>query len=230
MPPSGISTTSSDASSSGDSAKSLSSPSWWIAGSVAAGVGLGAWALRRRGFKLGSMFRPRRSAVDDIQPHHAWSDDRKYRLITLRSNGLKVLLIHDRETEKGSASMSVHVGHFSDPDDRPGLAHFCEHMLFLGTEKYPEEAEYKRYLAEYGGRSNASTSTEGTTFQFDVVADHLEGALDRFSQFFTAPLFTESCTSRKSTPSIQNFNSSTMMMGEECGSFSRACRRAEILE
>ena len=41
MPPSGISTTSSDASSSGDSAKSLSSPSWWIAGSVAAGVGLG---------------------------------------------------------------------------------------------------------------------------------------------------------------------------------------------
>ena len=165
-----------------------------------------------------------------FQPHHAWSDDRKYRLITLRSNGLKVLLIHDRETEKGSASMSVHVGHFSDPDDRPGLAHFCEHMLFLGTEKYPEEAEYKRYLAEYGGRSNASTSTEGTTFQFDVVADHLEGALDRFSQFFTAPLFTESCTSRKSTPSIQNFNSSTMMMGEECGSFSRACRRAEILE
>jgi len=30
-------------------------------------------------------------------------------------------------------------GYFSDPEDVPGLAHFCEHMLFLGTEPFPEE-------------------------------------------------------------------------------------------
>ena len=29
----------------------------------------------------------------------------------------------------------THTGHLSDPDDIPGLAHLCEHMLFLGTEK-----------------------------------------------------------------------------------------------
>ena len=40
--------------------------------------------------------------------------------------------------------MDVNVGQFSDPVDVPGLAHFCEHMLFLGTEKYPNENEYVR--------------------------------------------------------------------------------------
>ena len=31
-------------------------------------------------------------------------------------------------------------------------------MLFLGTEKYPDEASYKKFLGEHGGRSNASTA------------------------------------------------------------------------
>ena len=31
-----------------------------------------------------------------------------------------------------------------DPHDLPGLAHFCEHMLFMGNEKYPGEAVYKK--------------------------------------------------------------------------------------
>ncbi len=39
----------------------------------------------------------------------------------------------------------------SDPDDFPGLAHFCEHMLFLGTERYPGENDYTSYLSEHGG-------------------------------------------------------------------------------
>ncbi len=31
----------------------------------------------------------------------------------------------------------------SDPEDIDGLAHFCEHMLFYSSEKYPEEDEYR---------------------------------------------------------------------------------------
>lgn len=67
----------------------------------------------------------------------------------------------------------------SDPKHIPGLAHFCEHMLFLGTEKYPEENEYTKFLSEHGGSSNASTTTEHTNFYFDIVPEHLPGALDR---------------------------------------------------
>lgn len=67
----------------------------------------------------------------------------------------------------------------SDPKELPGLAHFCEHMLFLGTEKYPLENEYSKYLSEHGGSSNASTSAEDTNYYFEIVPEHLPGALDR---------------------------------------------------
>ncbi|CAG8722722.1 4788_t:CDS:2, partial [Scutellospora calospora] len=64
-----------------------------------------------------------------------------YRLIRL-NNELEALLVHDSTTDKSSAAMDVHVGNLLDPDDLLGLAHFCEHLLFMGTEKYPKENEY----------------------------------------------------------------------------------------
>lgn len=59
-------------------------------------------------------------------------------MVTL-SNGLTALLVHDPDTDKAAAGMDVHVGHFSDPAELPGLAHFLEHMLFLGTEKVRDD-------------------------------------------------------------------------------------------
>ena len=93
--------------------------------------------------------------------------------------------------------MDVAVGHMVDPPALPGLAHFCEHMLFLGTEKYPDENEYSKYLSQHGGGSNAYTSGDHTNYYFDVSPAHLEGALDRFAQFFLAPLFTATATDRE---------------------------------
>lgn len=47
-------------------------------------------------------------------------------------------------------------------DEWPGLAHFAEHGLFLGSRKYPAENEYNEYLSANGGTSNASTSLDET--------------------------------------------------------------------
>jgi len=123
-------------------------------------------------------------------------DTRHYRALTL-TNQLRALLISDPECDKAAAAMDVRVGHLSDPDDIPGLAHFHEHMLFLGTEKYPEESNYTSFLQQHGGSSNAYTSTESTNFYFEVQHQHLEGALDRFAQFFISPLFTADATDRE---------------------------------
>ena len=65
-------------------------------------------------------------------------DDRKYETFELPGNGLRVLLCSDPSLSMAAAAMDVHVGATSDPDAVPGLAHFTEHMLFLGTELYPE--------------------------------------------------------------------------------------------
>ncbi|KLO18632.1 hypothetical protein SCHPADRAFT_925084 [Schizopora paradoxa] len=127
------------------------------------------------------------------KPH---SDHKEYRLIKL-SNGLEVMLVHDAKSDKAAACMNLNVGGCHDPVDRPGLAHFCEHMLFLGTEKFPEENEYKKYIEKNNGTWNAFTNMSNTCYQFSVAADALEGALDRFSAFFYCPLFTPSATARE---------------------------------
>jgi len=124
------------------------------------------------------------------------NDDRSYRYLEL-SNHLQVLLISDPNTEKSAAALDVNVGSGEDPQTRPGLAHFLEHMLFLGTKKYPKAGEYQEYINAHSGSNNAYTSLEHTNFHFDIDPQYLDPALDRFAQFFIAPLLDESYVSRE---------------------------------
>lgn len=82
-------------------------------------------------------------------------------------------------TDVSNHVFSLLSGSLSDPPNIAGLSHFCEHMLFLGTKKYPKENEYSQFLSEHAGSSNAFTSGEHTNYYFDVCHEHLEGALDR---------------------------------------------------
>ena len=69
------------------------------------------------------------------------SDNRAYKYLKLE-NGLRVLLVSDPESDKSAASLGVKVGSALDPVPLYGTAHFLEHMLFMGTGKYPDENEY----------------------------------------------------------------------------------------
>jgi insulysin len=124
----------------------------------------------------------------EIAVNRSPADDRRYRYLKLE-NGLRVLLVSDVASDKSAAALSVGVGSFDNPADRAGLAHFLEHMLFLGTEKYPVAAEYQAFISSHGGSHNAYTSLEQTNFFFDIEPASLDGALDRFAQFFIAPKF-----------------------------------------
>jgi len=123
-------------------------------------------------------------------------DLRQYRAVTL-PNGLQALLVSDPSADRAAGALAVRVGYFSDPEDLPGLAHFCEHMLFLGTKKYPDESSFEGFLAKNGGSSNAFTDKEQTCYFFDVSPTAFAEATDRFSQFFVAPLFTPSAVGRE---------------------------------
>ena len=116
------------------------------------------------------------------------NDERQYRYLQL-DNKMKVLLVSDARAEKSAASLNVYVGSFQNPIEREGLAHFLEHMLFLGTDKYPEAGEYQAYISEHGGQHNAYTSLEQTNYFFNVDSAYLLDTLDRFAQFFVAPRF-----------------------------------------
>ena len=94
------------------------------------------------------------------------TDQRRYRLVSL-SNGLRALLVSDDMAETAAAALDVHVGYASDPFDRPGVAHFSEHMLLLGNKQYPTEGAFGEYVQRRGGartptrpwRTRATTST-----------------------------------------------------------------------
>ncbi|QBF84099.1 insulinase family protein [Shewanella maritima] len=116
------------------------------------------------------------------------NDHRQYQYLTL-DNQLRVLLVEDKQATQAAASMAVGVGHFDDPIERPGMAHFLEHMLFLGTEKFPDAGEYHAFINQHGGNNNAWTGTEHTNFFYSINANVFEESLDRFSQFFIAPKF-----------------------------------------
>jgi insulysin len=112
-------------------------------------------------------------------------------------NGLEAYLISDPNTDLSGAALSVSVGSWEDPKENPGLAHFTEHMLFLGTKKFPNESEYDRYITEHGGIGNAFTSNDSTSYLFTINNDAFDEALERFSSFFKEPLFNPSGVGRE---------------------------------
>ncbi|XP_013911896.1 PREDICTED: nardilysin [Thamnophis sirtalis] len=101
-------------------------------------------------------------------------------------------------TEKQSAAaLCIGVGSFSDPNELPGLAHFLEHMVFMGSSKYPDENGFDAFLKKHGGSDNASTDCERTIFQFDVQRKYFKEALDRWAQFFIHPLMIRDAIDRE---------------------------------
>ncbi|MEX2474401.1 insulinase family protein [Marinobacter sp.] len=130
------------------------------------------------------------------EPVKSPNDKNSYRYLDL-DNGLRVLLVSSPGSDKAAASMNVAVGSGDDPANREGLSHFLEHMLFLGTEQYPDPGEYQQFIKSHGGSHNAFTAFQDTNYFFDIQADHLDDALDRFAQQFSAPLFTPDLVDRE---------------------------------
>jgi len=118
------------------------------------------------------------------------ADRRIYQHLVL-PNGLEVINIQDNQSTQMAFAMAVRAGSFDNPVELPGLAHFCEHMLFLGTEKYPEPSGFDSFLQQYGGASNAYTASEVTVYFASASHRALAEGLDRFGDFFRAPLFKQ---------------------------------------
>ncbi|HSG52526.1 MAG TPA: insulinase family protein [Rheinheimera sp.] len=116
------------------------------------------------------------------------NDSNQYRYLKL-NNGLAVVLVQQDDAEKSAAALTVNVGHFDDPINREGLAHFLEHMLFLGSGKYPKAGDYQQFINHHGGSHNAWTGTEHSSFFFDIDTNFFADALDRFADMFCQPLF-----------------------------------------
>lgn len=125
-------------------------------------------------------------------------------------NKLKYTIIYDKNSDTSNVVMSVRTGSLYEPIEYMGLAHFLEHMLFMGSNKYKEEDYFSAKLKELGGSSNAYTDNYQTVYFFNVLSNNLDKIIDIFSRFFIDPLFDINSVSREinavNSEHLKNYN------------------------
>ncbi|BEO67613.1 protease III [Serratia marcescens] len=114
-------------------------------------------------------------------------DPRQYEAIKL-ANGMTVLLVSDAQAPKSLAALALPVGSLEDPNSQLGLAHYLEHMVLMGSKRYPEPENLSEFLKKHGGSHNASTASYRTAFYLEVENDALEPAVDRMADAIAEPL------------------------------------------
>jgi zinc protease len=105
-------------------------------------------------------------------------------------NGLEVVVIPDRRTPVVTHMIWYKVGSADEVAGKSGLAHFLEHLLFKGTEKYPA-AMFSQKVASIGGQENAFTSSDYTGYYQRVPREHLATAMAFESDRMTGLVLTD---------------------------------------
>jgi insulysin len=122
------------------------------------------------------------------------NDKRQYEYLKLQNN-LQCLIISDDTDSMCGACLNVNVGSVNEKIE--GLAHFLEHMVFMGSEKYPDSNDFMSSINKNGGSTNAYTSDTDTNYHFTISPSEFMLTLDKFAQFFTHPLLKEEYVNRE---------------------------------
>src|SRR5690606_21925814 len=99
-------------------------------------------------------------------------------------NGLQIIVIPTPSEGLISYRTVVRTGARDEYEKgATGFAHFFEHMMFRGTEKYPAD-KYNEIVTRMGASANAYTSTDVTVYEFDVASDDLPTVVEIESDRF----------------------------------------------
>ena len=98
-------------------------------------------------------------------------------LATTLDNGLRVLLLEDHRSPIVSLQVWYRVGSRNEQRGATGLAHFLEHMMFKGTAAHPR-GEFAELVERNGGRNNAFTTQDVTSYYVNIASDRVDLVLD----------------------------------------------------
>ncbi|MCU0725206.1 MAG: insulinase family protein [Planctomycetes bacterium] len=96
---------------------------------------------------------------------------------TVLANGLRVLTLERHNAPVVAVQIFYRVGSADEGPGETGLAHFLEHLMFKGTDRYARGA-IDRITLELGGSNNAATSKDWTQYWFSLASDRFETALE----------------------------------------------------
>ena len=93
-------------------------------------------------------------------------------------NGLTYYIRHNTEpANRATLMLVVNAGSLQEDDDQLGVAHFLEHMIFNGTERFPKQAladYFESVGISFGRDVNAYTSYEETVYFLEFPTDDEE--------------------------------------------------------
>ncbi|HPH78814.1 MAG TPA: pitrilysin family protein [bacterium] len=101
----------------------------------------------------------------------------EYKIKKLK-NGMKVLLVPNKNVDSVDVSVFFRVGSRCEEPQLSGISHFLEHMFFKGTKKRPETKMISEAVDGVGGDMNAFTSYEYTGYYIKVASTNVEVAVD----------------------------------------------------
>lgn len=110
---------------------------------------------------------------------------------TTLPNGLRLITVPMPSAHSVSVSVFLKAGSRLEEEPVNGLAHFLEHMVFKGTQKYPNQKEISEAVEGVGGILNAYTSEEEVCFWVKVTKDYFERGLEVLSELCCSPLIEE---------------------------------------
>lgn len=87
-------------------------------------------------------------------------------------NGLRLLVQEDHRSAAVTSQLWYKVGSSYEPAGLSGISHALEHMMFKGTEKYPE-GEFQKLISQKGGQQNAFTGRDYTVYFANIAAQEL---------------------------------------------------------
>ena len=120
------------------------------------------------------------------------------RVLTLENGLIVYLRQNDRPGKSTQMRLAINAGSGLEQPDQSGVAHFLEHMLFNGTEQFPNNElidVLRTFGMEFGADVNAYTSYDETVYELTVPTDdpdNLGTGLDVLAQWLTAATLDES--------------------------------------
>jgi zinc protease len=93
------------------------------------------------------------------------------------ANGLQVVVIEDHRVPVVTHMVWYRAGAAEDPWGTSGIAHFLEHLMFKSTGKL-KSGEFSRTITRLGGRDNATTTHDSTSYYQRVAKEHLRAVME----------------------------------------------------
>lgn len=160
------------------------------------------------------------------------------------ANGAELRVQQQPWAQQVGLCLRVAAGSHDEPAAYPGLAHFLEHLLFLGSRDYPGDQGLMAFVQRHGGLVNASTQGRHTDFVCELPVELLQPALIRLLDMLCQPLLEfdaqlrerevlhaeYQARSQDADSRIDHALGQALAAGHRCGAFLAGDRRTLLVE